>query len=140
MLTVKPFKERFRSLLYAEEGKDWLLCPICSVRKNAGDEVDFAIVDDRIEIVHSRCFEASVPGFASIPLHPEPPAPDVSTAHGMARALLALPDKPLVLVRGEGGEGYFSQWRFGAPWFSPTGNVSLSVTEQHQDAVAAGGG
>lgn len=139
-MIVKPFAVRFCSTLYAEQGKDWLLCPICGLQKNAGDEVDFALVDDRIEIVHSRCFEANVPGFTSIPLNPEKPTPDVSTSHAMARALLALPNKPLVLVQAEGDGGYFSEWKFGVPWLSPTGRVSLSVTEQHQDAVCAGGG
>lgn len=67
----------------------------------------------------------------------EPPKPPSS--HALAKLLLALPDGPVVVVKGEGG-GYVSEWALhpGGPWVSMS-EVRLMIERiEHTAAVSPG--
>ena len=63
------------------------------------------------------------------------PPPTPPTSHELAKKLLALPDRPITVVKGEGG-GYVSEWRLhpGDPWLDLT---SVRVQIEKKEASAS---
>jgi len=67
----------------------------------------------------------------------EPPKPPSS--HALAKLLLALPDGPVVVVKGE-GDGYVSEWALhpGGPWVSMS-EVRLMIERTERTAAVGSG-